>query len=131
MNDHTNATLMQRGYDAFASGDLDTLTELIAPDAVWHQPGHNSIAGDYVGRDAIFDYFGKLLTLTDGTFKAEVVDIVADDDRAIAIQHSTGTRNGQKYDTKNVVVFEMRDGRFVETQVYESDPELEDRFWAN
>lgn len=130
MNDHPNTMLMQRAYDAFSAGDLAALGELIADDATWHQPGHNAISGDYTGREAIFEYFGKLVELTGGTFKAEVIDIVADDDRAMAVQHSTADKDGKVYDTKNVLVSEIRDGKFVETQVYESNPELEDSFWA-
>lgn len=130
MNDHPNTMLMRRAYDAFSASDLDALREIVAEDATWHQPGHNAISGDYVGRDAIFGYFGKLSELTGGTFKAEVIDIVADDERAIAVQRSTATKNGEVYDTKDVLVSEIRDGKFVDTQVYESNPELEDGFWV-
>jgi uncharacterized protein len=130
MNDHPNTMLMKRAYEAFDTGDLDALRELIAEDAVWHQPGDNAISGDYVGRDAIFDYFGKLLEHSDGTFKAEVVDIIADDERVVAIQHSMARRNGDVYDTRDVLVSEVVDGKFTETQVYESEPRLEDQFWA-
>lgn len=130
MNDHPNTMLMRRAYDAFSASDLDALREIVAEGATWHQPGHNAISGDYVGRDAIFGYFGKLSELTGGTFKAEVIDIVADDERAIAVQRSTATKNGEVYDTKDVLVSEIRDGKFVDTQVYESNPELEDGFWV-
>jgi uncharacterized protein len=129
MNEHPNAMLMQRAYDAFDAHDLAALGELIAEDASWHQPGHNAISGDYVGRDAILDYFGKLMALSFGTFKAEVVDIVADDDRVIAVQRSTAHRDGQAIDTRDVLVTEVVDGKLFDTQVYESDPDLEDDFW--
>jgi SnoaL-like domain len=70
MTEHANATLARRGYAAFASGDLDTLRTLMAEDAAWHQPGRTPIAGDYVGRERVIDYFGKLFERSDGTFKA-------------------------------------------------------------
>jgi uncharacterized protein len=130
MNDHPNTMLMKRAYEAFAAQDLETLGDLIAEDAVWRQPGNNPIAGEYQGRDAIFDYFGKLLTFSDGTFKAEPIDILADDERVMVLQHTTAKRNGQNYDTRDVLVCEVKDGKFVDTQVFESEPALEDSFWA-
>lgn len=130
MPEHPNAKLMQRAYAAFAAGDMDILGALIAEDAVWHQPGNSAIAGDYKGRDEIFDYFGKLLDRSEGTLKVEPLDILADDERVVAIQHTTAMRKGEQYDTRNVLVCEIKDGQFVETQVFESDPEAEDRFWG-
>lgn len=130
MPEHPNAQLMQRAYAAFAAGDMDVLGALMAEDAVWHQPGNSEIAGDYKGRDEIFDYFGKLLDRSEGTIKVEPLDILADDERVVAIQHTTAMRKGEKYDTRNVLVCEIKDGKFVETQVFESDPEAEDRFWG-
>jgi ketosteroid isomerase-like protein len=34
-----NAAIMRRAYDAFNSGDMDTLIELFDESAVWHTPG--------------------------------------------------------------------------------------------
>jgi ketosteroid isomerase-like protein len=65
----------KRAYAAFGTGDLATLTELIAPDCVWHVGGHSQLAGDYIGHEQILGYFGKLYELTDGTFTATLDDI--------------------------------------------------------
>ena len=39
MGSGDNADLVQRGYAAFSTGDIATLSELFAADAVWHVPG--------------------------------------------------------------------------------------------
>jgi ketosteroid isomerase-like protein len=65
----------KRAYAAFGTGDLATLTELIAPDCVWHVGGRSQLAGDYIGHEQILGYFGKLYELTDGTFTATLDDI--------------------------------------------------------
>ncbi len=39
MSEHPNIELSRRGYAAFGTGDMATLTELIADDAVWHVGG--------------------------------------------------------------------------------------------
>lgn len=130
MNDHPNTLLMQQAYDAFAAGDLASMRELIAEDAVWYLPRRGSAAGVYRGREAILDYCGELFTNSDGTFNAEVLDILADDERVMALQHSTASRGGRTFDIRHVLVSEVRDGQFVTTQIFTADPDLEDTFWA-
>ena len=65
----------RKAYAAFGSGDIATLLDLIAPDCIWHVGGNNPLAGDYVGHEQILGYFGQLAGMTDGTFKAELVDL--------------------------------------------------------
>ena len=36
---HENAELVRRGYEAFNTGDMETLTELFDESASWHTPG--------------------------------------------------------------------------------------------
>jgi ketosteroid isomerase-like protein len=65
----------KKAYAAFGSGDIATLTELIAPDCIWHVGGRSQLAGDYIGHEQILGYFGKLYELTDGTFSATLDDV--------------------------------------------------------
>ena len=67
-----NAAIMRRAYEAFNSGDMDTLIELFDESAVWHLPGRSSMANDYQGRDATLAYFGQIAQKTGGTFQAEL-----------------------------------------------------------
>jgi ketosteroid isomerase-like protein len=65
-----NAAIMQRAYEAFNTGDMNTLNELFDESAVWHLPGRGRFAGDYQGREATLAYFGQLAQNTGGTFRA-------------------------------------------------------------
>jgi ketosteroid isomerase-like protein len=47
-----NVAVMQRAYDAFNTGDIETLNEIFDESCVWHLPGRNSMAKDYPSRDA-------------------------------------------------------------------------------
>src|SRR5204863_345022 len=49
MEPHQNVAIMKRAYDAFNTGDINTLTELM-DETVWHLPGRSSMAGNYHGR---------------------------------------------------------------------------------
>jgi ketosteroid isomerase-like protein len=65
-----NAAIVRRGYEAFNSGDMDSLAEIFDENAVWHLPGRSSMANDYQGREAAFAYFRQLGQETEGTFQA-------------------------------------------------------------
>src|SRR6266487_5323652 len=62
---HPNEDLLRKGYEAFASYDLDTIQALFADDVVFHIPGKNPVSGDYKGKDEVFGFFAKMLTLSD------------------------------------------------------------------
>ncbi len=68
MTEHPNIELTRRGYEAFAKGDLATLSELIAGDVTWHVLGVGLLSGTYHGRDEVFTFFGRLAEETAGTF---------------------------------------------------------------
>jgi uncharacterized protein len=54
-----NAAIVRRGYDAFNSGDMDTLMGLSDEAAAWHTPERGPIAGDHEGREAALAQFGR------------------------------------------------------------------------
>jgi len=112
---------LRRGYKAFADNDVATLSEIIPEDAVWHVPGRSQLAGDYRGRDAIFGYFMKLSELTGGTFKAELVHAVGDDEYGVALQRSTATVKGRQLNSFDVLVDRIENGQAVETWLWSGE----------
>ena len=58
-----------------------------------HAWGLGSIAGDRVGRDEVFDQFARNGGETEGTFKAKLRHVLADDEgRVVGIHRNSGTR---------------------------------------
>jgi ketosteroid isomerase-like protein len=66
---HPNEELVRRAFDAFASGGVETLRELMNQDSVCHAPGRNPLAGDHRGVDAILSCFARATEFTEGTFR--------------------------------------------------------------
>jgi ketosteroid isomerase-like protein len=130
MAEHQNATLIRRGYEAFSAGDVTALSELLAPDAVQHMPGHNVFSGDHKGRDAILAMYGQLAERSGGTLKVELEEVYANDEEVITVYRSTGTRNGKQLDTRHALVFRMRDGKAAELTDVSSDEATDDNFWS-
>ncbi len=127
---HPNEELVRRGFDAFNSGDVNTLRELFHQDAVWHAPGRNPVAGDHQGVEAILGFFARTMERTGGTFRVELHDVVANDEHAVAIYVSRGQREGRTLDIKNVLVSHIRNGRLTETWQLSEDQYTADEFLA-
>lgn len=126
-----NLELVMRGYELFGRGDLDGLRkEVFTPDVVWRTGGPRRFELEYKGVDALMSYFGQLFELSGGTFKAEPLHTYADDDRAVAIQHVTGTRAGKLLDTRIVLVFEVRDSKVYDVTQFAAEPSKLEEFWT-
>ena len=129
MSEHPNVDLLRRGFAAFAAGDMATLDGMFADDAVWHVPGRNKFSGDYVGKAAIFQYFGEFIQDMD-SFEQEIHALFADDEHGVALVKATATRGDDRLEASNVLVFHAADGLVTEVWVSSSDPYAGDEFWA-
>jgi ketosteroid isomerase-like protein len=125
-----NVELVKRGYTAFNSGDMATLSDMFAEDAVWHVAGSGVLSGTKQGRDAVLAYFGELGARTQGSFQANVEDIVGGENHTIAIQQTHGETNGKTLDMATVITFVVRDGKIAEGREYFVDTAKADDFWT-
>jgi hypothetical protein len=126
-----NAETVRRGYEAFNSADMKTLTEVFDESASWHTPGQSSLAGDHRGREAIFAYFGRLAGETGGTFKATLQHLLTSDDgRVVGVHHNSAKRDGKHLDVSCCIVFELKDGRVVDGREHIHDLYAWDEFWS-
>lgn len=125
-----NADLVRRGYEAFNAGDLATLSELFAEDAVWYVAGNSVLSGTKQGRDAILAYFGELGVRSQGTFQATVQDIVGGENHTIGLQQSHAENNGKTLDIATAISFVVRDGKVVEGREFFEDTAKADEFWT-
>ena len=131
MGSAENVAIMQRAYDAFNSGDMDTLTEVFDENMVWHLPGRSSMAKDYQGRDATLAYFAQIGEETGGTFRAELQRLLSDDDgRVVGVQRSTADKDGKHLDVADSIVFQLEDGRVVDGREHFEDLYAWDEFWS-
>jgi ketosteroid isomerase-like protein len=129
--EHPNASVVRRLYAAFAQGDMETARSCFVEDAIWHMPGKSPIGGDHVGSNAILrDFFTKLRELSCGSFRAELTDVLANDQHAVALQHATAKRGTKHLDVTACQLMRIRDGRILEVRGYYSDQYALDEFWS-
>jgi ketosteroid isomerase-like protein len=130
MAEHPNLRLVRQGYEAFARGDVDALGELMAHDVVWHEPGRSPLAGDYTGPEGVLALLGALHERSNGSFAVELVDLLANPARAVAILEETARRGDRELDMAATVEFEIHQGKITEVTVYQSDTYHFDEFWS-
>jgi ketosteroid isomerase-like protein len=128
---HPNEELLRKGYEAFATYDLDTIRALFADDIVWHVVGgRNQLAGTIKGKDEVFGWFAKLLTLSEGTFKIDVHDIIANDKHVVVLSHDTAQRGDKHLSVDAVAIYHVANNQVTEAWFYNSDVYADDEFFA-
>jgi ketosteroid isomerase-like protein len=125
-----NAVVVRRIFEAFSRRDPFALRDLFASDAVWTVPGDGTMGGVYRGREAIFRFLGRLPKETDGTYRSELVDVLASDGRAAALYRASGERRGRRLDLDQVLLFRFEGGLVQEVLALPSDPAAFEEFWA-
>jgi len=130
MSHHPNVQHMRDGYDAFAKGDLAGLQELMTEDVVWHVAGRTPLSGTYEGRDAVFEFFGRVMELTEGSFRVEPLTALADDTYGAAPVRITAHRGDRHLDVMNLQVSRLEDGRVAEFWDTTTDTEATEAFYA-
>ncbi len=128
---HPNETAIRSLYTAFATGDMVVVHDLLAEDVTWHTPGTAQQAGIRRGKNELFATMGRLAELTGGTLRSDVVDVLANDERAVVIQQTRAERTDRPpLEDREVLVFQLRDGRVVEVWEHPGDLRAMDAFFA-
>jgi ketosteroid isomerase-like protein len=127
---HPNEQAVRDGFDAFARGDVNAASPLLADDVVWHFAGRNPYAGDYTGKAMVQEVFGRRREETGSSLSFDVHDVLANDDHAVALVSSQAERDGKTLEWKSVSVYHMRDGKIVEAWTHNDDQEAVDQFWS-
>ncbi len=127
---HPNEDLARRGYEAFATGDLDSLNTLFDENVRWHTPGRSPIAGDLEGREAVYAQFAKIAELSEGSFSLDIHDIIGNDEHVVAMVTARGSRGGADFEDNQVHVFHVKDGKVTEFWGHPGDQYKADEFWS-
>jgi ketosteroid isomerase-like protein len=130
MADHPNAELFRRGYTAFQQGDLDTVRGLFDSNLVWHIPGHNHFSGDHVGVDNVLEMLGRNAQETNGTFNAELHDVLANDTHAVALATVFGEKDGKTLIDRYTHVVHISNGKVTASWIFGENQDKVDEFWG-
>lgn len=127
---HPNEDLLRRGYEAFGSGDIDTVMALFADDIVWHVGGSNQLAGDYRGHREVLGFLGRLMEISGGTFRLEIHDLLANDQHGTVLVTARGERDGLTLAEREVNIWHLKDGKATEFWTFIENPDKVDEFFG-
>lgn len=124
----SNVDLLRSGYAALVGGD-ETRLSLLTDDVVLHIPGRGPLAGTRRGKREVVSFEGKLMERSAGTFRIEVVDVLANGDHGVVLTRHHAERHGRILDMPVVHVWTFREGRLSGLRVYPGDQHVVDDFW--
>jgi ketosteroid isomerase-like protein len=106
-----NIETVKKGYQAFSSGDIETVMSLYDDNIEWVQPGESAISGTYHGKAELGELLGRL---GEKTTTLTALRFLADGDTVVVL--SEATVGGET--SQDVEVFTLRDGKAVRAQTY-------------
>ena len=108
-----NSDALKRGYDAFNSGDADTLADLYQDDARWEGPNTDGVpmSGVHEGKDAIMEALRSAGEAFE-EFRVSPDEMVEEADTVVVLSHIEGkTNSGNQVKQPGVEVWRMKDGK--------------------
>jgi ketosteroid isomerase-like protein len=131
MTEHPHAALVRRGYEAFSSGDFDTLRQVLAADAAHHAPGNHPLAGDFKGQDNVLDYYQRLGQETNGTFQVELRNLFVDGrGHVVSVHYATAERQGKKLEENGGIIFRIVGDKVTDLDQCTEDVDKVNEFWS-
>jgi ketosteroid isomerase-like protein len=122
MAEQDNKDVIKRGYEAFASGDLDSVMSLFDDDCEWVQPGQSAVSGTFHGKAEVMEHFGRL---AEKGLTVKLNQLIAEGDTVVAITEVTaGGETGEDAD-----VFTLRNGKTLYVHVH-GDTSLMERVYG-
>ena len=111
-------TTVEQYLSALSSGDIDAVVKLVTDD--FHNEHTSTLGSSSTGRDTYRQRLPGFLAQF-AALQYEVIDIIAEDDRAAARYRLTANFEGHPLDIPGVLLFEIRDGLVARrTDVWDS-----------
>ncbi len=119
---HPNNDLLQRYYEAFQRGDLDTMAACFHHDVAFHEPGRHPLSGTHEGPSAVIDLFKALVERTGGTLRLDQIGaLVANADTGAAKIHLTARSAEGPVAIEALELYTFRDGLISDIRAYLHD----------
>jgi uncharacterized protein len=116
MAGHSNAQLVKSATEAYTRGDIDTLANLFAEDAVWHAPGSGPSSGSFRGRDRIHAWFSGMRDAMGNHVSAvELLDAMSDDRYVMFFVRVTIVFDGEESHQVLANTWRTEEGKAVES----------------
>ena len=124
---HPNVSIVENMYGCFGTGDMDRLKrEIFASDIKWHLPGHHPLSGTKTSADEVIAFFVELVK---AGIKVDLYTMIGDDNTVIEVHRGYTTSKGYSLESQQCSVYQIRNGKIAEVQVYSADQHGVDNFF--
>jgi ketosteroid isomerase-like protein len=127
---HPNVELVKSGYEAFAKGDAAGIRAAYADNVVWQAESVGKLSGTYHGIDEVISLLARIGEETNGTYRAEILSILSDDDQVVVLHRVTAQRGERTLDTRQVNVYHLTDEKVDAAWIAVEDGVSMDAFWS-
>jgi ketosteroid isomerase-like protein len=114
----------------YAGGEAAELAELLAPDAEWHVPGRNAIAGSYRGRERVLEYFARRRDLAARTFRIDVREAYGAGDGVVTLAFGRASLGGEEREWGPAGVYRFDGSRVTSGRLLPTDQAAFDAIWG-
>jgi uncharacterized protein len=128
--DHPLVQKIMAYQAAMARQDFAEGATIFAPDVVYVVPGNNPLSGRYEGPEAVMGYFGRLMTVTAGSYEISDMLWLVSGDRVALSTRNHATIGGQKLIWDEVIVFEFVGGLKQRIDLFQADQTAVDTFFS-
>jgi ketosteroid isomerase-like protein len=107
-----NSDALKRGYDAFNSGDAETMSALFADDISWEGPNSEGVpmSGKAEGKDEVLQALGGIGELFE-SFHVSPDEMIEEGGTIVVLSHSdVKTKSGDDLEVPGVEVWRMEGG---------------------
>jgi ketosteroid isomerase-like protein len=130
MAHHPFEAVIREAYAAFGRGDVDGYLRACTEDFEFQVPGHGGIAGTYIGRAGLHALADKAMTITSGTFREDVEDVMANDEHAVVRARHRFRRGARFKDYRTAHLYTMRGGKLARCIEQPRDQDAFDEAWG-
>ena len=125
---HTNETLLRNAYAAFAKGDVPGFLALCTDHITFHVPGNGLLSGTHT-KDGFLGKLGPAMEAVKGSFREEVVRVVAGDSQGAVVAAQGAERDGKAHQWNAVHWWRIENGKLAEFWEYTDDQTAFDAAW--
>ena len=125
---HPNETVLRDAYAAFAKDDIPGFLAHCAPGLIFRMPGQGLLAGHHTV-EGFFAKLGPAMQAVRGTFREEVLHVLAGDEQGVVVVAQSAERDGTLYKWNCSHWWRIEKGRLAEFWEFVDDPAAYESAW--
>jgi ketosteroid isomerase-like protein len=104
---HPNEDILRDLYAKFGRGDVSGFLEGCTDDVTFNVPGNAAVSGEFT-KPSFSDLLGPVMERSAGTFREEVLHVIANDEHGVLLLLHSFERDGQprRYRTSHIIEFD-------------------------